>query len=73
MDDEKDKYWLCNSQLNFFNDNDVDIEEKFGKFNFYQINDIKNIFSLFHVVNDFRGKENYLKITKKYLKKYRHP
>jgi len=65
LDDEKDKYWLFNSQLNFFNDNDVDIEENYDKLYFYQINDIKNIFSLFHVVNDFRGKENYQLYLKK--------
>ena len=51
--------------VKFLNDNDVDIEENFGKLYFYQINDIKNNFSLFHVVNDFRGKENYQLYLKK--------
>ena len=56
-DDVKEKYSLFNYLLEFFNDKDSlykrkFLEKLFEYFNFYQFNDIKDIFSMLHLLND---------------------
>ena len=55
--DEKEKYLLFYSLLNFFKDKNASYKRKFCKklfenFYFYQFNDIKDIFTISHTLND---------------------
>jgi len=74
FENEKEKYSLFYSLLKFFKDKDVIYKSKFFKkifenFEFYQFNDIKDIFSMLQMLNDDFLDDNFKLIIKNFRDK----